>query len=161
MGNINRYQELLMAALSHARSLGVQPRMEGAPVTDSEPFVIGYQGGPEGAVDGVILLFPPVLDFCLNSSALAQIARVLRDAEIEERAATLLFSDESLRSVRNVLNAAAIPLHASIQSYVGNRPLTAGLAVAPRYIMDWVLPHSPLPNTGPQLYDSAFKHPNA
>jgi hypothetical protein len=160
MGNINRYQELLMAALSHARSLGVQPRMEGAPVEDVEPFVIGYQGGPEGSAEGVILLFPPVA-LCLNSAALAQIAWVLRDAEIDGRAATLVFSDEALRSLRNVLCAAAIPLHASIQTYVVNRPLAAGLAAAPRYIMDWVLPNSPLPGSNPQLYDTLYKRPNA
>jgi hypothetical protein len=159
MGTIHRYQDLLLAALSHARSLGVQPRMESAPVEDSEPFVIGYAGGPEGADTGVILLFPPI-DFCLNSTALAQIARVLRDAEIEGRAATLLFSDESLRSVRNVLNAAGIPLHASIQTYLINRTLASGIVGAPRYIMDWVLPHAPLPSAEAPLLDTT-KHARA
>lgn len=134
-----------MAALAHARGLGVQARIENSPADISEPFVIGYTTSTPESTAGVILLFPPV-DVYLNSTALSYITSILRNAEVEGRAATLVFHDETLRSVRNVLNAAGIPMHASIQSYVMNRDSNLQAAGIAKYVMSWGLPQT-LPGT--------------
>lgn len=111
-----RYRDVLAAAKRHASNLGVEVTVDYSPTIESEPFVLSYSRAGEKGPGGVILVFPPT-DMYLTSNEIAFIVQQINKVESEGGSALLVFSEDTLARVNNVLQASGIINHAAAASY--------------------------------------------
>jgi hypothetical protein len=125
-----RYRDILVAAKRHAINCGVDVNLDYTPALENEPYVLSYSTAPGEQRRGVILVFPPT-DLFLSSNEIAFIIDQIKNMENEGGQTLLVFSEETLARITNVLKASGITNHASASSYK---------RASGSYEMDWSVP---------------------
>jgi hypothetical protein len=116
MMSVERYRDVLAAVKRHASNQGVEVTVDYSPTIESEPYVLSFAQVDAKGPGGVILIFPPT-DMMLTSNEIAFIIQQINRVESVGGQALLVFSEETLALVNNVLKASGIFNHATAASY--------------------------------------------